>query len=151
MRLPILCLLLLGCASSPKDGEDLIGEVRVYSEGIRWRKYEDSAARVPPGERETFLDQREALDQELRIDDYEIARVKVRKGKERAVVLVKYTWHLDSVGVVYDTVVEQIWERRGVLWLRVAESRKRGERMPGLGEGGEGASSQENGRRNQPL
>jgi len=135
MRAFLLGVVLCACGSSPKDGEDLLGEVRFYSEGVRWKKYEDAAARIPPGEREAFLDQKESLDDELHIDDYEIARVKLKDGKEGAVVQVKYTWHLDSVGVVYDTVVEQIWERRGVRWLRVAESRKRGERMPGLDEG----------------
>ena len=131
--LPLL-LVLSACGSSPKDGQDLLGEVRLYAEGMRWRKYEDAAARIPAGEREAFLDQRESLDEELHIDDYEIDRVKLKEGKEGAIVLLKYTWHLDSVGVVYDTVVEQVWELRGVRWLRIAESRKRGERMPGVGE-----------------
>jgi hypothetical protein len=150
----LLCALCLACAASAKDGEDLLSEVRLYSEGIRWKKYQDAAARIPPGEREAFLDQREDLEDELHIDDYEIGRVKIRKGKDGALVQVKYTWHLDSLGVVYDTVVEQVWERRGVHWLRTAETRKRGERMPGLEEApdpGGHEASQENGRRNQPL
>ena len=142
MTRSLALVLLCACASSPKDGEDLLQEVRLYSEGMRWRKYEDAAARIPPGQREAFLDQREALDEELFIDDYEIARIKIGKGKDDAVVQVKYTWHLDSVGVVYDTVVEQIWEKRGVRWLKVEESRKRGERMPGV---------EENNRRHQAL
>ena len=135
--LALLLVLAASCAGSAKEGEDLLGEVRLYSEGVRWRRYEDAAARIPPGEREQFLDQREALDEELRIDDYEIHRIKVSK-QDGAVVQVKYTWHLDSVGVVYDTVVEQVWEKRGVRWLLLAESRKRGERMPGLNEEPEG-------------
>ena len=145
-RLLLASLVCLGCAASPKDGEDLLGEVRLYSEGIRWKKYQDAAARIPPGEREAFLDQHEALEDELHIDDYEIGRVKIRTGKDGALVQVKYTWHLDSVGVVYDTVVEQVWEKRGVRWFRLAESRKRGERMPGLGE-----APQEKDRRHRPL
>ena len=105
-----LLALLVGCGGTAKDSDDLIDEVRGYQEGLRWRRWEDAAARVPPGEREAFLDQRESLEEELSIDDYEITRVKMKSGgksvKEGAVVLVKYTWHVDSVGVVYDTVVE---------------------------------------------
>lgn len=142
MKRALPLLLLCACAHSGKDGEDLLGEIRGYSEGMRWRRYEDSAARIPPGRREAFLDQRDSLDEELRIDDYEIARIKLRNGQNGALVQVKYTWHLDSVGVVYDTVVEQVWEKRGIRWLLTHESRKRGERMPGL---------QENDRQNQPL
>jgi len=129
-----MVLLVCACGNSPKDGQDLLGEVRLYAEGIRWRKYEDAAARIPPGQREAFLDQRESLDDELHVDDYEIDRVKLKDDKDKAIVQLTYTWHLDSVGVVYDTVIEQVWEMRGPRWLRISESRKRGERMPGVGE-----------------
>ena len=132
---PLACLALVaaaGCAARPNTTEDLAGEVRAYSEGVRWRRYEDAAAKLPPALREAFLDAHDELDEDLFVDDYEIARLKLHRDRNSAIVQVKYTWHLDSVGVVHDTVVEQRWRRHGKAWLREEEYRRRGEPMPGL-------------------
>ena len=113
---PLACLALVaaaGCAARPNTTEDLAGEVRAYSEGVRWRRYEDAAAKLPPALREAFLDAHDELDEDLFVDDYEIARLKLHRDRNSAIVQVKYTWHLDSVGVVHDTVVEQRWRRHG--------------------------------------
>ncbi|MBI4510933.1 MAG: hypothetical protein HY698_14970 [Deltaproteobacteria bacterium] len=122
------------CATSTRHDQDLLGEVRGYVEGIRWRRYEDSAVRIPPKEREPFLDERELVDEDLRIDDYEIARVKLGRGGRSAVVQVKYTWHLDSAGVVHESTVEQSWKREELGWFLMTEHLKRGEPMPGVEE-----------------
>jgi hypothetical protein len=144
MRGVIVSLLVAGvaaCGGGQKPADDLIFDVRGYQEGLRWRRYEDSAARLKPSVRESFLDQREELDDELRVDDYEIIRVKLAakggKGgkREKATVLVKVTWHLDSVGIVNDTTVEQSWERHKAGWILVGEKRRRGDEMPGLPAG----------------
>lgn len=136
-RRSVVVLLLLGvagCASPQKKTEDFLDDVRLYQEGLRWRRYDDAAARRLPAEREDFLDAREELDEDLRIDDYEIERVKFASKRSAAVIQVKFYWHLDSVGSVHETVVEQAWEMRGKSWLIVAEARKRGEPMPGVPE-----------------
>lgn len=137
-RLALVVLLAAGCGGQQKNVDDLIDSARGYHEGVRWRRYEDAAARRVPAEREAFLDERSELDEDLRIDDYEIERVKIRTGHKAAILQVKYTWHLDSVGVVHDTVVVQAWEHRGRDWLLVTEYRKRGEPMPGVAEAPEG-------------
>jgi hypothetical protein len=105
-------------------------DVRTFQEGLRWRKYDMAADYVPAKAREQFLDAHDDVDGDLRIDDYELMRVKVEDGKEKALVRVRYTWHLESLGAVHDTVVEQGWEKQGKVWRIVANEHKRGEEMP---------------------
>jgi hypothetical protein len=81
-----------------------------------------------------FLDERENLEKELRIDDYQVARVTMGKDGDRAVVHVKYTWHMDNRGIVHTTTAAQLWERRGSRWWLADERRVRGKKMPGVPE-----------------
>jgi hypothetical protein len=127
----LACAGAAACGSTQKPGRQLMDDVRTYQEGLRWRRYEDSASRLPAKVREMFLDVHEELDDELRVDDYEIMRVKF-DGEKLAMVQVKITWHLDSVGIVHDTVVEQKWRLHKRSWYLVGEQQRRGEEIPGL-------------------
>lgn len=129
MRSQVLALILVACAGSQARHDDLMGALRVYSEGVRWKRFNDAVAFIKPLERERFLDARDELEDFL-IDEYEIERVKF--AKDKATVRMKYTWHLDSAGRVHDTWTEQNWERDGKSWLLVSEEHKRGEKMPGV-------------------
>jgi hypothetical protein len=126
--------LLLACATPAKHTENLVDTSYRYQEGLRWQRFDDAAVFVPPEEREDFLDERDQLAEDLRIDDYEVTRVKLRRQQSEAIVQVKYTWHLDSVGVVHETTTEQAWQRKGVRWVIVSEVRKHGPAMPGVAE-----------------
>lgn len=131
----LIAVCALACAGAPKGRgheDDLLNEIRAYQEGLRWRRLEDAAARLPPKDREQFLDRLERLDGELFVDDYEITRVKMTADGEAATVQVKLTWHLDSVGVVYESVLESTWTHEGKLWLRTKEVLKTGEPVPGV-------------------
>lgn len=129
----VISVALAACSPKARGHEDdLLSDVRGYQEGLRWRRLEDAAARVPPADREQFLDRLERLEGELFIDDYEITRVKLAPGGEKATVQVKLTWHLDSVGVVYESVLESTWQKLGKGWLRTAETLMRGEAVPGV-------------------
>jgi hypothetical protein len=130
----IVALVLAACGSTRKYGEDLVFHSRAYQEGLRWRRFDDAAARVPPPAREAFLDERDQLDHDLRIDDYEITRVKLGKDHYEGEVQVVYSWHLDSVGVVHETTVTQHWERHGPGWYVLSERRRSGDEMPGVAE-----------------
>jgi hypothetical protein len=98
---------------------------------VRWERFTAAAAVVPARERDAFLDEREALAEDLRISDYEIVRVKER-GPDTAEVQVKLTWYQDSIGTVKDTWAAQRWERQGKGWRIIGERMVRGEEMPGL-------------------
>lgn len=123
--------LVVSCAGPPRrGGEQLTTDLRGYNEALRWRRYDDAAARLPVVEREAFLDARQELDEDLRIDEYEVERIKLSKDEKTAVVQVRYVWHLDSIGVVHETIQEQDWEFQPPGWLLIAERRKRGHPLP---------------------
>jgi hypothetical protein len=135
-------VLLAGCGAAPKSGEDLMTSVRTYNEGVRWDRLTAAASRVPPAEREDFVDERDELAEDLKISDWEVKRVS-DKGRDRAYVHVKYTWYRSDEGIVHETHARQMWERKGKAWLIVGEQRTRGEEMPGLAEPPEAAESEE--------
>jgi hypothetical protein len=101
-----------------------------YNDGIRWDRLAVAASRVPPAEREDFVDEKDELGEDLKITDWEVKRVKAERGKAR--VHVEYTWYLDDEGIVRETHAIQRWEQRGSAWLMVGERRLRGAEMPGL-------------------
>jgi len=128
-------LLLAGaCATSGQQRQSFMGAVRGYNDDVRWQRPTHAAAFIPPAERDDFVDEREELSEDLRIDDYELSRVRMDRAGNRAEVQVKYTWHRDSKGLVHDTTTLQKWERRGKLWQLTEETRLRGEEMPGVPE-----------------
>ena len=124
--------LAAACGAAARSGETLIDSVRTYHEGIRWSRIPNAASRVPADERAEFITAWNELADDLRITDYEV--VQVAQGPRASKVEVKYTWYLDSRGIVHETHAREEWERHGKVWLRVAEHRVRGERMPGLAE-----------------
>ena len=134
MRILLVATLaaLAACASPQKRTESLLETSTRFQEGLRWGRFEDAAAHVPPAERESFLDEHDKLGDDLRIDDYEVIRVHFKDGHEEAQVQVKYSWHLDGEGVVKETVTDQLWKLHGSAWWLEEEAKKRGEDMPGI-------------------
>jgi hypothetical protein len=47
-------------------------------------------------------------------------------------VHIKFTWHLDSRGVVHTTHTVQSWQLQGTGWVLAGERHLRGEPMPGV-------------------
>jgi len=132
----LVVVLVAGCASKQRQGDELMDSVMTYNEGVRWERLAAAATRVPPAERDDFVDERDQLAEDLRISDWEIKRVRQR-GERRAEIHVKYTWYRDDEGIVHETHAMQRWERRGRAWLIVGEERLRGDEMPGLTDGPE--------------
>jgi hypothetical protein len=127
-------VLLLGCASGAQGkDQELMTDVRAFQEGLRWRKYDQAADHVHAAARVAFLDAHDELDGDLRIDDYEVLRVTLT-GEREATVRVKYTWHLDSVGRVHESIVDQSWSRHGsgksAIWRIMATDARSGEPLP---------------------
>jgi hypothetical protein len=123
-------LMLCACGAGQRPHEDLVFDLRTYHEGLRWRRYEQAADYIAPDDRNAFLDHREEIDKDLRIDDYETVRVTISTEKQEAVVQVKYVWHLDTVGTVHETTVEEQWKKLDKGWRLVETTHKRGEEMP---------------------
>lgn len=134
MRAFALCIAVVvcGCAGQLRKGDEFMMTVRSYNEDLRWRRLPSAATRIPPRERRAFLDEREALEEDLRIDDWEIKRIQWGSDRLRARVHVQYTWHSDRRGIVRTTTTVQQWEQHGKAWLMAAERHVRGHDMPGV-------------------
>lgn len=139
-RIPMLPALVLisatlACGGSAKRSSDLLYDVRAFNEGLRWEKLPQAAVRIHPSEREAFLDEREQLQEELRIDDFEITRLNMLgKRQDVAKVQIKWTWHMDSLGLVHTTTSKQEWRRFGDRWIMLGEEHAWGDLMPGVPE-----------------
>jgi hypothetical protein len=121
-----------GCGAAQREPEPLDQAVRVYNEGLRWQRFDEAASRLPADRRDDFLDQRDQLHDDLRISDYDVIRVRYDGKQRRARVQVKYTWYLESRGVVHETHAVQTWHRGAEIWVMRGERHLRGETMPGL-------------------
>ena len=146
IRVGILCIAvscLGGCAPRVPPREDLMTRVRQYTEGLRWRRYEDAAMLLAAVNRESFLEERDDLDEDLRIDATDIIRVRVGGKGDKAEVRIRYGWYLNSEGLVKKTTALQEWEKRSDRWVLVTEVLHKGEPMPGLGEKDETADLDE--------
>ena len=130
----VVSALAGGCVSNAKRANMLLEDVRGYHDGLRWQRFAQAVLRLPLAERDDFLEERDELAEDLRIGDWEIVRVNYTREAKRAKVVVKYTWHLDSRGIVHTTTATERWERRGKRWIVLEEERTRGEPMPGLAE-----------------
>lgn len=129
-----LAALAAGGCGAAQTAEPLDEAVRAYNDAIRWERFEMAAGRVPPEQRDDFLDQRDRLHGDLRIHHSEVVRVRFDAQQRRARVQIKYVWYLDSRGTVHETHAVQRWERRGRFWIVTGEIRLRGEPMPGVSE-----------------
>ena len=96
---------LAGACMTPQRTQPLRDVVRSYNDGIRWQRFNLAAAHVPAAGRDDFLDRHDQLSDDLRISDYEVIRVRYDDARHQARVHIKFTWHLDSRGVVHTTHV----------------------------------------------
>ena len=136
-RLVVLVVgVTISCsASSPSKSEDLMTAVRGYNDGLRWHNPPAAAGYLPTNIRRGFLKEREELAEDLKISDYEIARLEYVDSKGfDAAVDIRWDWYSDRKGVVHNTTTEQTWKRFGKRWLMIKELRVRGEPMPGMNE-----------------
>jgi hypothetical protein len=123
----------VACGPPKNRTEDLLASVRTYQDGLRWERFSNAASRVPPAERDQFLDEREDLIDDLHITNYELVKVEAAEH-DVARIEVKYTWYRDAEGTVQHTRAVETWEKHGRVWLLVEEHRRHGPEMPGLPE-----------------
>lgn len=124
-----------GCGGSAARTESFMTSMRTYNDGIRWQRWTHAASHIPAAERNAFLDERNDLEKELRIEGWELLRLDYSGERQsRATVRVRYTWYMDNEGVVHDTTTVQRWQRHGKRWLLEDETRSVGTKMPGVAE-----------------
>lgn len=124
-----------GCGSNAARTESFMSSMRTYNDGVRWQRWTHAASHIPAAERGAFLDERNALEKELRIHDWELLRLEYSGERQsRATLRVRYTWHMDNEGTVHETTTIQRWQRHGKHWVLEDETRSVGVKMPGVAE-----------------
>jgi len=135
VNLVVVVGLAAGCGARANKGTNLIDDIHAYNDGVRWRQYPKAAAHIHPKERNAFIAELSAMEDELKIADWELVHVEYAgQDNDSATAQVRYTWLLDSRGIVHTTNTVQTWRRFGKQWLVVDEERVRGEPMPGIKE-----------------
>lgn len=112
MVCPAVALLLGACASGHQMA--LIEALQEYNDGIRWQRMSEASQYVTPAQRGAFTARIERL-QNIRVSDYQVSGVKL-EGDAKAYVLVRIDWYSLRTGQVYQTVVQQTWNRKGERW-----------------------------------
>jgi len=110
--------LLSGCAP-PGTGanEQLVQEVTAFNDAVRWDRRELALQRLPPARRNAFLDRLEEIEDDVRIDDWELDRAEVQWKQGRARFRMHFVWHREREAIVRKTYLEQRWRRMGKRWL----------------------------------
>jgi len=109
--------------------ERLTVAAREFNDDVRWSRFEQAGAKIPPEKRQAFIERHRALEDELEIADYELAGVDVDKSDKkmtRATARVEFTWTMKRRGLLEKTVIKQSWEDRDGGWVVVKEERQRG-------------------------
>ena len=133
-HLAIVFLVAAGCGGgAAQSGETLLDSIRAYNDGLRWERFNNSAALVAPSKRADFIEERDKAADDLKITDYDMIRI-ANKGENQAKVQVKYSWYLKSTQSVWETHAIQLWQRHGKDWFLKESHRLRGHEMPGLDE-----------------
>ena len=122
---------VIGCGGAAKKQETVSAGIRDYGDGLRWQRFEQAAARLPSDVRLEFLDNLEDSEDDLRIDDYEVSRM-ILKKRGLAEVSIRWFWHLETKGVVHKTTTTQLWKQSGRRWHLTSETHVKGEELPGL-------------------
>jgi hypothetical protein len=119
---------LLGCPvghlSPPARAQEAATELNVNT---RFGRLELAAEKVAPEHREAFLLRRKAWGSTVRVADYELAGLQMKKGEADADVLVKVAWYRVDQGDLHITVLKQKWHDFKGDWRLVDESRADGD------------------------
>lgn len=117
--------------------EKLYDATRAYNRALRWSDYDRAAAYVPAEAEDRFLDEHQAVEEELVVLDYELTRLKLEKQDGIASCRVRISWHTDRNLIVKETMVDQVWQFYQGAWYLVDEWRATGDPLGIFAEKGE--------------
>jgi hypothetical protein len=113
-----LALWLFGCASVPgANGKDLQSVVKRFHHDLRWKYYDEAAARVTPEHSQAFLDDVEDEKNALNISAWEIRKVELAKQGAEAKVRVGFKYYRMPSTVVQSETCQQVWRKVGEAWF----------------------------------
>jgi len=121
---------LVSCGGSCVSGDGLQTELRnattEYNRSLRWGDFDRAAEHLPVKSQQAFLEQHEAVREELVIVDYEVTRLDLDAGTGVATSRAEVSWHTDRQLVLKTTEVEQVWQFFAGQFVLVDEHRKHG-------------------------
>jgi hypothetical protein len=131
LRLAFLGLALLGCLSATQRREDdLIRDARMFNDDLRWARWDQMGATMPPDEKRLFLKRVELVGTDLVMCDFEVKAVNFESPSTAATVTVYIEWYMKDEPSVRHVTLEQRWENRTGRWLMVKQRRSHGDRFP---------------------
>ncbi len=131
LRLAFLGLTLLGCLSATQRREDdLIRDARMFNDDLRWARWDQMGATMPPDEKRLFLERVELVGTDLVMCDFEVKSVNFEKESNAATVTAYVEWYIKTDPSVRHVTLEQRWENRTGRWIMVKQRRSHGDRFP---------------------
>jgi hypothetical protein len=113
-----LAVWMFACASVPgANGKDLQSVVKRFHHDLRWKYYDEAAARVTPEHSQAFLDDVEDEKNALNISAWEIRKVELTKQGAEAKVRVGFKYYRMPSTVVQSETCQQIWRKVGEAWF----------------------------------
>jgi hypothetical protein len=122
-----ILMLACGCISAITDrklnDEGLREAVTVFNDAIRWRDYPQALVWVPPQQREVFWKQTDAMQDNLRIVDYQILRLDMSEHTAIGSADLKYRYYSLTSPRIESVTLRQKWrwEEENHTW-QVAQS-----------------------------
>jgi hypothetical protein len=124
IALLLVALVLAACNQQRESPGDLLKLASfTYNEGLRWKRYTDSAAMLPADERDDFLRRMEDERDSLFFVDYEVRRVDLNADATKASVDVDYTWYRLPSTTLEHTRMRQKWTRLEDAWTLSEQER----------------------------
>jgi hypothetical protein len=119
---------LTGCmAGAGYSLKDKITEAaQEYNDGVRWGQIDQAVQHIPSDRRARFVEQHNALEDELEIADCEMVHLEIDSKHEKGTARVEYVWSLKRRGLVEKTATDQVWVRKNGDWLMEKETRVKG-------------------------
>lgn len=119
-----LAIWLFSCASVPgADGKDLQSVVKRFHHDLRWKYYDEAAARVNPADSQAFLDDVDDEKNALNISAWEIRKVELSKQGTEAKIRIGFKYYRMPSTVVQSETCEQIWRKMGETWLLFSQEK----------------------------
>lgn len=126
---PVLLLSLQGCGAEYSKKGKLSQHTLVFYDALRWKKFQDMEAFIPPGKMEEFNEEVKKKYKDVKFVNYEITEIKVNKKKDEAGVLVELEWHRLDETIIHECTIKETWSYISMGWFRMGMEVVEGE-MP---------------------
>ena len=100
--------------------EQLQRSTLMYFDGIRWKRFSQSALMIPPKERVSFVQKREEARDRFFVTECEVKGMVYDGDSETAMVEVEYKWYNLPSMTIETTRLQQRWEYKES-WLMVEQ------------------------------